>query len=596
MQVVQVAGGRRRRRASTSRPAAIFPHPRNPAGEFPVDDRAKVYGSMLLERRAHVRATTCSSTARPARRLFSGCGTATAGRPTVEGINLPRRAARSRQAVSIPVHLHRRLPDRVADPQGASRTGDCDGVAMARPLVANNDLPKLFAAGTTGRPKPCTYCNQCLRQRAREPARAATTSGASPHREEMIEQIFSVYTPSDTRQSRRQDERRRKEHMNRIGSPGRRRRGSHRRRRLAARTRRAAASSRASPPTATARMADLPPHRAAHRPAARLGPAAGACRPRRAGRRPQRPAPAATSTTRSSAVGRRAAAAAVRARVPHRSARPTAPTTTSSIPRWAAPAPASGATSRSSARAGAQAGHHGARTRAGRQPQAADARRVRAGDDGQRARRGLAAVHDPRLVRARQGGRWTSRWEVPLADDDPWPERPMEIPRTSSDPTRPAGADERPRRSSTRRPTGGTARRSTATTLAQQKRCAPAIDGKLHIGSDGRLPAPRRPGARPDARSPGFWLGLQHARRRSSCSSTTRSATGCKASIRVVRRGAVPARAPDQRGGAGEDPHDGVDAGRDLPSDDDDRACARTGSGSPGSASTSSSAGSARTR
>ena len=33
---------------------------------------------------------------------------------------------------------------------------------MARTLVANNDLPKVFASGKDQAEEPCTYCNRCL--------------------------------------------------------------------------------------------------------------------------------------------------------------------------------------------------------------------------------------------------------------------------------------------------------------------------------------------------------------------------------------------------------------------------------------------------
>src|SRR5262249_57671038 len=43
------------------------------------------------------------------------------------------------------------------------REGACDGVAIARPLIANPDLPKILQ--TQDGPDPgreCTYCNKCL--------------------------------------------------------------------------------------------------------------------------------------------------------------------------------------------------------------------------------------------------------------------------------------------------------------------------------------------------------------------------------------------------------------------------------------------------
>ena len=51
--------------------------------------------------------------------------------------------------------------------------------------------------------------------------------------------------------------------------------------------------------------------------------------------------------------------------------------------------------------------------------------------------------------------------DIPLKPGDPWYENPMRIPRIKNDPTRPADATGRSP-PSTRRPTGGTARRSTA--------------------------------------------------------------------------------------------------------------------------------------
>ena len=37
----------------------------------------------------------------------------------------------------------------------------CDLVSMARPLLANPDLPELFRAGREMPDRPCTFCNRC---------------------------------------------------------------------------------------------------------------------------------------------------------------------------------------------------------------------------------------------------------------------------------------------------------------------------------------------------------------------------------------------------------------------------------------------------
>ena len=73
--------------------------------------------------------------------------------------------------------------------------GDCDGVSMARPLVANNDLVKQFAAGRDRAEQPCTYCNKCLVARRRASARLLRGEAATPAREAMLQEVMSVFQP-----------------------------------------------------------------------------------------------------------------------------------------------------------------------------------------------------------------------------------------------------------------------------------------------------------------------------------------------------------------------------------------------------------------
>jgi 2,4-dienoyl-CoA reductase (NADPH2) len=72
--------------------------------------------------------------------------------------------------------------------------GDCDAVTIARPLVANNDLPKLFAAGHDRAPRPCSFCNKCLYNVVENPL-GCYDERRFDSREEMIAQILSVYDP-----------------------------------------------------------------------------------------------------------------------------------------------------------------------------------------------------------------------------------------------------------------------------------------------------------------------------------------------------------------------------------------------------------------
>jgi 2,4-dienoyl-CoA reductase (NADPH2) len=78
--------------------------------------------------------------------------------------------------------------------RAALTDGACDGVSIARPLIANNDLPQRFARGEDRAPKPCTYCNKCLVNVIENPLGCYDDSRFA-NREEMIAQILSVFDP-----------------------------------------------------------------------------------------------------------------------------------------------------------------------------------------------------------------------------------------------------------------------------------------------------------------------------------------------------------------------------------------------------------------
>jgi 2,4-dienoyl-CoA reductase (NADPH2) len=66
---------------------------------------------------------------------------------------------------------------------------------MARPLLANPDLPLLFTQGLDEAPKPCTYCNKCLVNFIENPLGCYEESRYSS-REEMLRTIMSAYEPA----------------------------------------------------------------------------------------------------------------------------------------------------------------------------------------------------------------------------------------------------------------------------------------------------------------------------------------------------------------------------------------------------------------
>ncbi len=76
--------------------------------------------------------------------------------------------------------------------------GHCDAVTIARPLIANPDLVKTFAAGHDRPEKPCTYCNKCLVNVLENPLGCYELSRYDGDYERMIREVMSVYQPADS--------------------------------------------------------------------------------------------------------------------------------------------------------------------------------------------------------------------------------------------------------------------------------------------------------------------------------------------------------------------------------------------------------------
>jgi hypothetical protein len=99
----------------------------------------------------------------------------------------------------------------------------------------------------------------------------------------------------------------------------------------------------------------------------------------------------------------------------------------------------------------------------------------------------------------------TRPWLLPLADDDPWEQRPMRIPRTVPDPTRPPGGGGGPptfRNTETHWWDGSQLYGSSRET---QARVRAGAGGKLRLTPEGMLPDDLLQAL---AREPGWWIGL----------------------------------------------------------------------------------------
>jgi 2,4-dienoyl-CoA reductase (NADPH2) len=77
----------------------------------------------------------------------------------------------------------------------AINEGFCDGVSMARMLVANNDLVHQFQAGKDIPDRPCTYCNKCLLNTLENPLGCYEPARYGGDYDAMIKEVMTVYNP-----------------------------------------------------------------------------------------------------------------------------------------------------------------------------------------------------------------------------------------------------------------------------------------------------------------------------------------------------------------------------------------------------------------
>ncbi len=170
---------------------SFFPHPRNPAGDLPIEDFVRVYDSMI---------SSGSNTFRNflllrndvTGKIFHDQWIKERGN-VIEGLNLPDSNA-IKLALTIPVICTGGFQT-ASIIRDAISSGQCDAVSIARPLIANPDLPKLFAQGLDRPPVPCTYCNKCLVNVVENPIGCYDLTRFTT-REAMVREIMSVFDPA----------------------------------------------------------------------------------------------------------------------------------------------------------------------------------------------------------------------------------------------------------------------------------------------------------------------------------------------------------------------------------------------------------------
>jgi 2,4-dienoyl-CoA reductase (NADPH2) len=166
---------------------SFFPHPRNPPGEFPTKEASRYYDIMLPEGSHTIRNLFGFRFLKGLTHDIWYRTTLNAGVP-VEGISMED-ARQIKAAVKIPV-ISTGGYQRASLIREGLTSGAFDGVSIARPLLANPDLPQMFRAGLDEPPRPCTFCNKCLLHVLEDPLGCYEESRYESY-DKMIEDVMS---------------------------------------------------------------------------------------------------------------------------------------------------------------------------------------------------------------------------------------------------------------------------------------------------------------------------------------------------------------------------------------------------------------------
>jgi 2,4-dienoyl-CoA reductase-like NADH-dependent reductase (Old Yellow Enzyme family) len=181
---------------------STFPHPRNPPGDISTQDLVRWYGGMFSAGvRTHFNYAVFNNPVSGP--LFEWLWRLRRGK-VVEGINaeyskyLRSEITRTDPTIKFLCTGGFQHASAIA---GVIRDGSCDGVSMARPLVANNDLPQILrTANGPSKQKECSYCNKCLVNDLANPLGCYDVSRYDGDTFEekwsnLIKSVMSVYDP-----------------------------------------------------------------------------------------------------------------------------------------------------------------------------------------------------------------------------------------------------------------------------------------------------------------------------------------------------------------------------------------------------------------
>ena len=171
---------------------SIFPHPLLPPGGFPPDELNWWYGGMASSGvRGYMNYTLFHF--KVLRPIFLYFWNRTKKHHPIEAVS-SEYCRVAKQQLTVPVintggYQDARVIRRVIS------EGITDAVSMARPLIANRDLPQVLAAGNDLPEKPCSFCNRCLVNAIANPLGCYDVRRFNGDHDAMVQQVMKVFDP-----------------------------------------------------------------------------------------------------------------------------------------------------------------------------------------------------------------------------------------------------------------------------------------------------------------------------------------------------------------------------------------------------------------
>ncbi len=172
---------------------SIFPHPLLPPGGFPPDELNWWYGNMISSGvRGYLNYTMFHF--RFLRPIFTALWARTKKSHPIEAVS-SEYCREVKRSVGVPIintggYQDGRVIRRVIS------EGYTDAVSIARPLVANRDLPHILQSGKDLPDRPCTFCNRCLVNAVANPLGCYDLRRFDGNQETMVAEIMKVFHPS----------------------------------------------------------------------------------------------------------------------------------------------------------------------------------------------------------------------------------------------------------------------------------------------------------------------------------------------------------------------------------------------------------------